>query len=65
VWRIKAHKNERLLISTVNLPAMFASVISKNMATIKELQGYYSMEDVLDMYEIILVDNYNNYVLNE
>lgn len=29
------------------------------MATKKELEEYYSLEDAFDMYEIIIVDNFN------
>jgi hypothetical protein len=29
------------------------------MATVKELEEYYSVEDALNMYEIIIIDNFN------
>lgn len=38
---------------------MTALLIGKGMATLKELQTYYSYEDALDMSEVILVNNYN------
>jgi len=31
----------------------------------RELQEYYTMEDALNLYEIIIVDNYNQRVLSE
>ncbi len=34
-------------------------VLSHKMATLHELQTLYGLEDVYDMIEIILVDNYN------
>lgn len=32
------------------------------MATIKELETYYSLEDVYIMYDIIKVNNYNEWI---
>ena len=34
-------------------------VVSNKMATLHELDTVYSLEDVYDMAEIIMVDNYN------
>jgi hypothetical protein len=34
-------------------------VVSKGLATMREIQEYYGMEDVLDMAEIIYIDAYN------
>lgn len=36
-------------------------VISKGMATPREIQEFYGMEDILDMVEIITVDAYNQH----
>jgi hypothetical protein len=38
-------------------------VISKGMATLFDLQEKYSWEDMYDMYECILVNNYNESLL--
>lgn len=38
-------------------------VISKRIATLFELQEIYSWEDLYDMYECILVNNYNESLL--
>ncbi len=32
------------------------------MATLKELENYYSLEDVYILYDIIRVNNYNEWV---
>lgn len=32
------------------------------MATLKELENYYSLEDVYIMYDIIKVNNYNEWL---
>lgn len=41
------------------MPEICGVLISHKMATLRELQEYYSFEDALDMYEIILVDAWN------
>lgn len=33
------------------------------MATLRELQTYYSYEDALDMAEVVMVNNYNEDLL--
>lgn len=42
-----------------NLPPIFAILISNKLATLKELQEYYTYQDALDMLDIVQVDNYN------
>ena len=34
-------------------------VVSSKLATLYELQTIYSYEDMLDLYEVYLVNNYN------
>ena len=50
------------LAQYTTIPAVFGIVISKNMATLKELENYYSLEDVYIMYDIIKVNNYNEWI---
>ena len=38
-------------------------IISRGMATLFELQEVYSWEDAYNMYEVILVNNYNESLL--
>lgn len=38
-------------------------VISKNLATLKELEEYYSLEDVYLLADIVKVNNYNEWVV--
>lgn len=45
----------------VNISATMGIIISRGMASLKELEEYYSFEDALNMAEIILVNNYNEY----
>ena len=45
---------------------MIYTLISNNYATLKELRDDYSIEEVLDLYEICLVKLYNkNQVIEE
>ena len=38
-------------------------VISKNLATLKELEEYYSLEDGYMLADIVKVNNYNEWVV--
>jgi hypothetical protein len=38
---------------------LIALIVGRGMATMRELQEYYSYADALDMAEIIMVNNYN------
>jgi hypothetical protein len=40
-------------------------LIAAKMATLRELQEYYSYEDGLDMLEVLTVQNYNEWVAME
>ena len=41
---------------------MFGVLISKRLATLKDLETYYSLEDVFNLIEIVQVDNYNEWL---
>jgi hypothetical protein len=43
---------------------MIAAIISKGLATLKDIRETYGMGDVWDMAEIIFVNNYNEYIAN-
>ena len=47
------------MIEYPSVPALLGVVISKKLATLRELQGLYSYDDLWDLYEIVLVNNYN------
>ena len=38
-------------------------VISKNLATLKELEEYYSLEDSYMLADIVKINNYNEWVM--
>jgi len=38
---------------------IFATIISSKLATLHELRHVYYYEEALDLYELILVNNYN------
>jgi hypothetical protein len=38
---------------------MIGVVVSRRLATLADLDGRYSVGDLLDLYEVILVDDHN------
>ena len=44
----------------MNVSAPVATLLSKRMATLHELDTVYGVRDVYDMLEVITVDDYNN-----
>jgi len=40
-------------------------VISKNLATLKELEEYYSLEDAYMLADIVKINNYNEWVMTK
>lgn len=44
-----------------NVPQEAALIISRHFATLYELQTVYGYDDLLDMAEIAMVDNYNEW----
>jgi hypothetical protein len=44
----------------LNISAPIATLLSKRMATLHELDTVYGVRDVYDMLEVVTVDDYNN-----
>lgn len=44
---------------------MLGMVISSKLATLNELQTIYGIEDLYLLIEIVAVDNYNDYLINQ
>lgn len=44
---------------------MIGSIVARHMATLHELDTVYSFEDALNMEEIIIVQNYNEWAAME
>jgi len=44
-----------------NVPPLIGLVVSKKLATLKEIDEYYGMTDILDMVEILTIDAYNHW----
>lgn len=42
-----------------NVSGLIGTIVSHKLATLHELQTIYSYDDALDMYEMIVVNNYN------
>jgi len=51
------------MITYANFSPILGGIINARLATVRELQEFYSMNDALDMYEVMTVDNYNKRVL--
>lgn len=44
---------------------LVGALVSNNLATIKELEKYYSYDDALDLLEVLRVKNYNEWAALE
>lgn len=53
------------MIEYPTVPGLIGVVVSSQYATLHELQTVYSYEDMIDLYEIVLVNNYNERKLME
>lgn len=47
------------LLEYTNVPLTIGALLSNDKATLKELQTFYSLEDVYDMLEVLNVDVHN------
>lgn len=47
------------------MPRAIGTVVSRRVATLYELQHHYGAEDLYNMLEILVVDNYNERVLSK
>lgn len=52
-------------IQGTGLLPIFSTLITKQLAKLWELQEKYHYEDALDLYEIVLVNNYNELTYQE
>ena len=43
----------------MNVPRLIGAVVSSEKASLRECEEYYSVEDLYDIYEIIVVDAEN------
>lgn len=44
---------------------IFGTLISHKLATLHEIKTIYTYNDCLDLLDIILVDNHNEYLIHE
>lgn len=51
--------------SYANVPDLIGVIVSKGLATLHELDTVYGYEDALNLYEIIKVQNYNDWIAME
>lgn len=43
----------------INLTALIGGLVSSRLCTLHELQTVYSLEDALNLWEVLSVDGYN------
>lgn len=43
----------------INLTALIGGLVSSRICTLRELQTVYSLEDALNLWEVLSVDGYN------
>ena len=48
----------------MNISAPIATLLSKRMSTLHELDTVYGVRDVYDMLEVVTIDDYNNALAN-
>lgn len=49
----------------VNVPPLIASVVNSRLATLNELQTIYGLEDLYDLYEIVIIKIANQQKMNK
>ena len=62
-WRNSGRKNG--FAEYANVSGLTGTLIASKLATLRELQEYYSFEDGLDMIEVLTVQNYNEWMATE
>jgi hypothetical protein len=59
------HKKKVYGLINYEMPPIFGIIISKQLATLQEIKTIYTYNECLDLLDIILVDNYNEYLISE
>lgn len=47
------------------MPGIIGTIVSRNLATLHELDTVYGTQDMHDMLEIVAVDSYNQRVMQK
>lgn len=63
--RYKHATDNKQLAEYANISSKMGAVLNRGLASKWELETRYSYPDLLDFMEIIIVDNYNNWVVRE
>ena len=53
------------MIEYPTVPGIIGVIITRQLATLHELQTVYSIDDAADLYEIAAVNNYNEWKASE
>ncbi len=51
--------------NVVNIDTMIATIVDSRLATLNELKTIYTIEDAFNLWEIIMVSRYNEYLANK
>jgi hypothetical protein len=62
---LRVSGNTDHLLKYKNILPIYAIIINKGYATYYELINKYYYEEVIDLLEIILIDEHNEYMLNK
>ena len=62
--RYPAKTDNKPYAECTNVPPMIAAIISKGIATLKDIRESYGMGDVWDLVEMLSVTNFNEYLAN-
>lgn len=49
----------------MNIPPVIATLVSRRMATLHELDTVYGVKDAYDMLEIAMIDDHNKALVNQ
>jgi len=63
--RLTGNGRHKQFAEYLNISPIIGTLLSKNMATLHELDTVYGVRDVYDMLEIVTVDDYNRQLANQ
>jgi hypothetical protein len=49
-------------VACPNVDGFIATIVGERLATLRELNEYYTLEEALDMWEIIMTNRYNEWL---
>lgn len=62
---LRRYRPEITCVDYKNIDGFIGAIVESGKATLHELKTIYSLEDAFDMWEIIIVNRYNEYLAVE